>query len=444
VAVEPRYSAPQLWDSILSQLVLRVSRQNFENWLKDTRGLRFEGTTLVVGAPSDLAADWLGSRLRSVVSQVAKSTLGPGLSICYEAQNGTRSAAEEDALQPNLLPELPTPLNPRYTFGSLFIGEFNRYAAAAAREVVDATESACSSLLIVAPAGCGKTHLLHAAAHDAQRRGERVLLVNAEQFLGDFASASRQKSWPAFRARYRGVDLLLVDDIHVLNGKIATQAEFHQTVVALQDSGRRIIATCEAPSTPLPATAARWSLVVRIDALSTQDRIGFVEHRAGQQGISLPEPVTHYVALRRTGVRDLEGAFNQVASLARISGEPITIDLAAKAMHPFSRPPAQAPLQHPPAAIIEAVCDHFGVTPAALRGLKRTRAISHARHVAMYLLRQDSGLTHSAIAGLLAKKDHSTVVYGCSAIEKGLSASPEVRADIDTIRADLITRSPAA
>jgi chromosomal replication initiator protein len=444
LSFDPRFSAPQLWESILGQLLLRVSRQNYDNWLKDTAGLRFEGTALVVGTPSELACDWLATRLRNVVSHAAKSTLGPGITIRYEAMSKSEERSPTgDALQPILVPEQPRPLNPRFTFASLVEGNFNRFAVATARELLDDHASSASPLLVVAPPGCGKTHLLHAIAHEAQARGERFLLVNAEQFLGDYATASRLKSWPEFRARYRGADLLLVDDIQALSGKTATQAEFHQTLVALQDSGRRVIVTASDSECGAPATRTRWAIVAQIAAPSVADRVNFVQVRAAAQGISIPDAVVQYIALQKTNVRDLEGAFNQVTSFARITGEPITVDFAARAMHPFSRPAHRTPILHPPAAILEAVCSHFDLSVDDLRSAKRTRAITHARHVAMYLLRQDASLTHKSIAQLLVKKDHSTVVYACGSVEKALRDSPELRSDIDSIRT-LLTQSTAA
>jgi chromosomal replication initiator protein len=447
LSAAPRYSAPDLWQSILDQLSIRVSRQNYENWLRETVGLRFEGTLLVVGAPSELTCDWLATRLRKVVAQVAKAVVGPGLSICYEAPVTRPAAANptDEPIQPLLLQEPPTPLNPRYTFASLFEGEFNRFAVRSAGDLIERPESACSPLLVLAPAGCGKTHLLHAIGHAAQQRNEHYLLVNAEQFLADFGSANRQRSWPEFRARYRGVDLLLVDDVHTLEGKIATQAEFLQTVVALQDSGRRLVVTADGGRMlGGHSDSQRWALVAEIGQPAIEDRTRFLQDRFAAQRVEVPVEVVHYMALRKASPRDLEAALNQVVAHSRISSEAISIDLAARAMQPFAGQASQPIAQLPPAAIIDAVCARLGVSPDDLRGAKRSRAISHARHVAMYLLRQDGGLTLKSIAQALAKKDHSTVVYGCNTIAGFLESSPTLRADIDSIRAALSERFTAA
>ena len=434
------YSAPLIWDSALAQLLLRVTRQNYETWLRNTVGLRFDATTLVVGAPNELACDWLRTRLRTVIVQALAAVAGPGLSITFEVIDSPE-VRERPPRQPSLLPPITPPLNPRFRFETFLQMPSNELAHNAAQGIIEGDHTCYSPLFIAGTSGGGKTHLLHAIAHEAVRQQRRFVLVSAEQFLNDFTSALRTKTGAAFRARYRDIDLLLVDDVHLLAGKRATTSEFYQTVAGLNDEGKNVVVTGDLLAQNGEAerfqTELRWGLVAHIEPPSTEERVRFVQLKSNAQGIELPEEVQHYVALRvKSSMRELEGAVNRVAALVRISKEPVTIDFAARALQPLGLQSSSQP-QVQPTDLLQAVCRHLELAPDDVRSQSRDRALTYARHVAMYLLRHDGGLTYNAIAGLLNRKDHSTVVHACNQITNELSQSPPVRADIDSIRASL-------
>jgi chromosomal replication initiator protein len=278
----------------------------------------------------------------------------------------------------------------------------------------------------------------------------RLLLVSAEQFLNEFTTAVRNKTGAAFRARYRELDLLLVDDVHQLLGKRATLNEFYNTLAGLHDQGRRIAVAGDLSAMTADATRfrdqLRWGLVAPIGEPSTEDRARFVEAKALRQGMVLPDEVKHYLALRvRSSIRDLEGAVNRVTAISRISlDEPLDIDFAARALQPVSVLMQDDSLQIAPTDLLDAVCRHLSVTPADIASQKRNRALTYARHLTMYLLREDARMTYSAIAQFLGKKDHSTVVHACTQLLHELSVSPSLRADIDAVRASLHIPTHAA
>ena len=443
-------SAHQIWDATLAQLLLRVTRQNYDTWLRNTVGLRFEGTTLVVATANDLASDWLSTRMKSVITQALIAVAGSGLQLRFEPAEQTGVILDESPLQPSLLPRHPTPLNPRFTFATYLTADFNQLAMAGAQDILRPEDSNYSPLFITGASGNGKTHLLHAIAHAAAANGARFLMVSAEQFLNEFTTAVRNKTGAAFRSRYRDLDLLLVDDVHLLLGKKATLNEFYQTLAGLHDQGRRVAVAGDLSAMTGEASRfrgqLRWGLVASINEPSTEDRIRFIEAKAIAQGMELPDEVKHYLALRvRSSIRDLEGAVNRVTAIARISiDEPLDIDFTAKALQPVSvtlqseKPPI-APTQ-----LLDAVCRHLDLSPSEITSQKRNRALTYARHLAMYLLREDAGLTYSAVAQLLGKKDHSTVVHACTQLIRELNVSPSLRADVDAVRASLHIPTHAA
>lgn len=429
--------------------MLRVTRQNYDTWLRSTVGLRWEGTTLVVAAPNDLACDWLSTRMKTMIAQALSAVAGPGVSVRFEPTEPVINSNHEAPLQPSLLPSHETPLNPRFTFETYMQASFNQLAVNAARDIAGAAESHYSPLFIAGGSGMGKTHLLHAIAHEASANGMHFLLVGAEQFLSEFTTALRNRSGAAFRARYRELDLLLVDDVHTLLGKKATINEFYQTLAGLHDQGRRVAVAGDLSAMSAEAarfqTFLRWGLVAPIEAPSAEDRVRFIDARAQGQGMDLPSEVQHYLALRvRSSLRDLEGAVNRVTALSRISPEPVTIDFTARALQPVSMVMEEERQSLAPTDLIEAVSRHLGLPASEICSQKRARALTYARHLAMYLLRNDASMTYAAIAKLMNKKDHSTVVHACSQLVHELGVSPELRADIDAIRAALHIPTNAA
>ncbi len=440
-------SAPQVWEATLGQLLLRVTRQNYETWLRNTAGLRFEATTLIVAAPNELACDWLSTRMRSVIGQALTAVAGPGLKIRFEPVESPGEIFDNPALQPELLQGLSTPLNPRFTFSAFLPCDFNQLALNASQELAGG-EGQYSPLFITSPSGSGKTHLLHAIAHEAAARRISFVLASAEQFLSEFTTAIRNKNGAAFRARYREVDLLLIDDIHIFTGKKATINEFYQTVAGLHDLGKLVAVTGEPSAMNGGAkrfeNQLRWGLVAPITESSMADRIRFTSIKAQNQGVTLPDEAQQYIALRiRGSVRDLEGAINRVTALARISREPMTLDFVNRALEPASQASASEPVTPAPAQLLQAVSEQFNLPISVISSAKRNRELTYARHIAMYMMRNDGGLTYSAIATLLGKKDHSTVVHACAQVTKQIEQSPALRADVDAIRA-LIQNSTTA
>jgi chromosomal replication initiator protein len=386
--------------------------------------------------------------MRSVIMQALTAAAGPGLQVRFEPFEAITAEGGYLALQPALLPGAPTPLNPRFTFATYLEADFNRLALTAAQHVAGEPASSYSPLFITGGSGSGKTHLLHAVAHAAAAQGTRLLLANADQFLSEFTTAVRNRSGAAFRARYRDVDLLLIDDVHLLLGKKATLNELYLTIADLHDHGRRAVVAGDL--TAVNGEGARfrdqlcWGLVASIEQPSAQDRVRFVHAKASLLGADLPEEIEHYLALRvRSSVRDLEGAVNRVTAIARITREPLTIDFAAKALLPVTTLPAAQP-STTPSEIVDAVCRQLAVAAAAIMSQRRDRDLTYARHITMYLLRQQLGLTYAAIAHMLGKKDHSTVVHACTQIHKELGLSTTLRADIDAIMDRLSRHNDAA
>jgi len=431
-------SGQALWQRALDLLKNQVSREIFETFLKGTSALRLEGDTLIISCPDAFRAEYVQQRLLGVVQSAVEEVGGRPLAVRVEAP---RSVQEAPRPAP---PPAGAPLNPKYTFATFIVGESNRLAHAAAQAVAERPGQRYNPLFLYSEVGLGKTHLLHAIGHRLREQGLAVVYVSAEQFTNEFIDAIRRGEAEAFRQRYRSVDALLVDDIHFLIGKEQTQEGFFHTFNELHNANRQIVLTCDRPPRALTPLADRlrsrfeWGLIVDIQPPDLETRLAILRAKAEALGVRLPEEVLHHLGRRvYRNIRELEGALNRVVAFADLTGEPITLALAVRAL----AEPAEAhrpPLD--PEEVIRTVADYYGVEVSALRGPGRHKKLALARQVAMYLLREDAGRSLTEIGRLLGGKDHSTVLHACQKIAQEIDLDPHLRQDLLALR-DRLERS---
>lgn len=441
--------ARELWDTALGRLELQVTRPNFDTWLRDTRGLRIEDDRLVVGAPTDFAREWLETRLKAIILKTIAAVAERPLDVVFEVFRGDPAPPPPALLEPAEVRSAQArmrnaaPLfNPAFTFDAFVTGEENRLAYHAA--LAAATGSAAYHATVIwGPVGLGKTHLLHAIGHRAVAEGRTVVFVTAERFANEFATAARDRSFQAFRERYRRCDVLLLDDLQFLEGKEHTQEEFFHTFDDLAAAGAHIAVTADRPpallSGLLPKLRSRLAagLVADIQPPAYPTRFAIVAARAQRERIPIDDDVLALIAAEDvTNVRELEGRFNRVVAFAQLlPADPISPDLARKALVPFAnhRPPEPVSAS----AVIDAVCRHLGVDPDDLTSKKRDRKTTYARHLVMYLLRELGRQPLSDIGRLLGGRDHSTVIHAVQRISQEIACIPETRRDVDALRSML-------
>lgn len=446
-------SASRLWETALGRLQLQVTRPNYDTWLKDTVGLRLDQGRFVVGAPSDFATEWLSTRLRPLIGKVLVALTGEALDVGFEVLGAPGLSHEPPAAfgrasAAGNKPIWPRPrLNPAFTFDSFVVGSCNRLAHAAAMAVASTPGQAYNPLLISAPTGLGKTHLLHSIAHEALRSDLRVVYTSAEQFTSDFVTAVRDHRTDEFRRRYRGPDMLLIDDVQFLQGKDQTQIEFYHAFDELHTSGRQIALTCDRCPHDLPSLDLRLrsrlqsGLIADIKPPNLQTRMAMLHAKASAHGLSIGTDILEFLAGRLPdNVRELEGTLTRVAAYARLTEQPLTLQLAAAALEDVTSdlPPALPT----PQSIINAVCHHFNLSQQLLTSRGRARHLTYARQLAMYLLREEARRPLTEIGRMLGGRDHATILHGCSKITKELNLLPETREDVEYLRR--VLRAPAA
>ncbi len=449
----PETSAQHLWEVALSELQLQVTRPNYETWLKDTTALRFDDGLFVVGAPNDFATAWLSTKLRPLIAKTLTTIIGRPVEVTFELL-GSRPEEPPSAgplFKPETAPPPPPPspfppprLNQRYTFERFIVGHENRLAHAGSLAVADKPASVYNPLFIYGGTGLGKTHLLHAIGHRAWSNHYRVLYVSAEQFTNQFVTSIAQGRTEEFRAKYRHVDILLIDDIQFLAGKERTQEEFFHTFNDLHAASRQIILSSDRSPRLISLLEDRlrsrfeWGLIADVQPPALETRLAILKTKAAELQQDVNPDVLHFLAQRcHNNIRELEGALNRIVAFARLLRAQITLDLAAEALAPVS-PAGDKP--HPtPQAILEAVAQYFDLPSEALTGKSRAKEIAEARHIAMYLLREDAHQRVTEIARLLGGRDHSTVIYGLRKIDHVLSTDAQFTRQIAEIRTLLTT-----
>jgi chromosomal replication initiator protein len=334
--------------------------------------------------------------------------------------------------QPYTAPAQPqtskTRLNEKYNFDTFVIGASNRFAHAAAFAVAEAPSRAYNPLFIWGESGLGKTHLLHAVGHYAQRLfpGMRVRYVSTEEFTNDFINSLRDDRKVAFQRRYRDIDILLVDDIQFLEGKEGTQEEFFHTFNTLHNANKQIVVSSDRPPKRLETledrlrTRFEWGLITDIQPPELETRIAILRKKAAQDRLAVPGEVLEFIAVRiEANIRELEGALIRVTAFASLNQQPVDVGLAEIVLRDLI-PDSQAP-EISATTIMGVTADFFDVTVEDLCGPGKTKALATARQIAMYLCRELTDMSLPKIGQTFGGRDHTTVMHADKKIRKEMA-----------------------
>ena len=356
----------------------------------------------------------------------------PSAPVYHQSQRLPRETPAHD-------PNREKSLNPKYTFENFVIGSSNRFANGAAVAVAENPARAYNPLFIWGGSGLGKTHLLHAAGNYAQvlQPGLRVKYVSSEEFTNDYINSVRDDRQESFKRRYRNLDILMVDDIQFLEGKEGTQEEFFHTFNALHQADKQIILSSDRPPKQLTTledrlrTRFEGGLITDIQPPDLETRIAILEKKAQADGTHVDRGVLELIASRfESSIRELEGALIRVSAYSSLIDEPINQEMAEIALRDIL--PDSADIEITASTIMEVTADYFGITLDTLTGAGKTRAVAHARQLAMYLCRELTDLSLPKIGNEFGGKDHTTVMYADRKIRKEMT---EKRDTYDEIQA---------
>ena len=455
-------SARETWNATLGQLELELPRATFDTWLKQTEGIGFNGTDLLVEVPSVFTIAQLEQRMYQTILRALRQASGQPLDVRFQVspeiseQGGRYSTQDSDArnagtpAEPGGESGQPVPavtglsLDDKYSFNSFVVGNSNRMAFSAAQAVADAPGQAYNPLFLYSGVGLGKTHLLHAIGQESARQGRSVLYVSSEQFTNDFISAIRNRTTEEFRRRYRSVQVLLIDDVQFMSGKEQTQEGFFHTFNDLHTAGYQIVLTSDRPPKSLALLEDRlrsrfeWGLIADIQPPDLETRMAILFAKAGQLKTALEESVLELIAKRvQKNVRELEGSLNRVVAYSQLLNTPVTLESTSRLLDDLTQDTARHAIV--PERILEQVSRHYRVSNGDLLGRSRSKTIALARQVAMYLLIYELELSPTEVGRLLGNRDHSTVIHGAGKINGEINEDYQLRQDVLTIKEAIFT-----
>ncbi len=443
--------AKQVWRAALGELQVSLSPANFETWLKDTALVSVDDSRFRVAVPNGFAKDWLETRYRSLICQTLARVVGYSVNVDFEVREGLTAAAEESPSQ------VPPPvrlepgrvggeggsvsLNARYTFRNFIVGSANRLAHAASLSVAERPGHAYNPLFLYGGVGLGKTHLMHAIGNQVITRFPRkkVVYATSEKFTNEFITSIQQGKIDEFRARYRRIDLLLIDDIQFIADKERTQEEFFHTFNAIHDDAKQIVLSSDRPPKQIVTLEERlrsrfeWGLIADLTAPDLETRIAILRAKAEEQSVPISSEALEFIARKvASNIRELEGALIRIVAYANMNGRPLTADLAQAVLSNVLYQPKRHAVT--PERIAQAVSDYYGVALEQLKGQKRDRAIVMPRQIAMYLMRAETDVSLLRIGAELGNRDHSTVLHACDKIDRESAENEELRRELAAVR----------
>ena len=439
------------WQATLGQLQLDMSKAAFDTWVSSAELINYDQETgcFMIGVKNAYARDWLADRLSAKISRILTGMMGRTVNTEIKVwSSGTTREQQEKQLaqpeQPKTYHKNPT-VNERYRFDNFVVGANNRLAHAACMAVAESPARAYNPLFLYGGVGLGKTHLLHAIGHACQPANLNVLYVSSEEFTNDLINAIRTHTTPAFREKYRQVDVLLIDDIQFIAGKESTQEEFFHTFNTLHGQNKQIVISSDRSPKSLVTLEERlrsrfeWGLTADIQAPDIETRLAILRTKAERAGRNVQAEILELIARQvQSNIRELEGALNRVLAYADLSGIPLTLELAHTALADFL--PQGVDLK--PDDVLEAVSRSFGISNDRLLGRERTREVALPRQIAMYLLREEGGISLPQIGEMIGGRDHTTVIYACDKVNNLMETDDRLRRQVLKIREQLYSRVP--
>ncbi len=444
--MEPNHTRTpqQIWETVLGELQVQVSKPNFRTWFSKTIGLSYQDNQFVIGVPNTFAAEYLEKNQQALIEKALTGLTSSQVQVVFQV-NGKPHLHVNTGNQAMIPVPAPTytRLNPDYTFESFIEGGANRLARAAALSVAQNPGHSYNPLFIYSGPGLGKTHLLHAIGQEAAARHINVICASAEQFTNEFVAALRDRSTEEFRNKYRSIGMLLIDDIHFIGGKEQTEESFFHTFNELHNTNRQIVITSDRPPKSMPLLEERlrsrfeWGLIVDIQPPDYETRLAILESKARRKGVNISQDVLELIASgAHPHIRSLEGSLNRVIAYARLLRVVPTVDVAARALEDIaSKEYAVNDMQ--PSSIVEAVAICFHLTREVLSGRQRDKDTALARRLAMYLIRQETNCSLSRIGQELGNRDAASVTTACKKIAAVLENSPYLKRKIQDIQHQL-------
>ena len=442
-----------IWDQCLSRLENTLSAQQFSTWIRPLQVI-FKDNDIRLLAPNQFVRDWVSDNFLEVIQDILNSLekAPPSISIVI----GSEKTAEnkQDSARPDFNPnsvqeaikiKRTSTLNPSFTFANFVEGNSNQLARAASMQVSQNPGESYNPMLIYGGVGLGKTHLMHAIGNELIKKNPdaNVVYLHSERFVQDMVKALQHNRINEFKAYYRTVDALLIDDIQFFAKKERSQEEFFHTFNALLEGQKQIIMTCDRYPKEVDGLEDRlksrfgWGLPVAVEPPEHETRVAILMSKASLSGVDLPDEVAFFIAKRLpSNIRELEGALRRVIANSSFTGKPITLEFAKEALRDLLA--LQAKLVSID-NIQKTVTDYYKIRMADLLSKKRTRSIVRPRQMAMLLCKELTNHSLPEIGDAFGGRDHTTVIHACRKINELKEEELIIKGDFTNLLRTLTT-----
>ena len=446
----------KVWENALRSIRSQVTAENYSTYFRPLVFSGIENGRCTLSVSDSFFGDWVIAHYTDLLTNEVSRAYGQKITIEIKTVAPKATAKISRRSRPTNTIESPKPtqplietfpINADYRFDRFVVGPSNELAHAAFQAAARKPAALYNPLFLYGPTGLGKTHLLFALGQAIREENPsaRIVYLSAEEFTNQVIRHIRSRTMDAFRENYRNqCDVLLIDDVHVLEGKERTQEEFFHTFNALHQMRKQIVLTSDRNPEDMGGLEARlrsrfqWGLICDIQVPALETRVAILQSKAERDGISLPQDVAFFVAEQVTqNVRQLEGALVRLSAYANLRKEALTTRFARSVLDTSMRPKEAAPSVD---KIIEMVADQYGIDVTELTGKRRLRRFAHPRSLAMYLCRKYTQASFPMIGQSFGGKDHSTVVAACKKVEKSNVDNPIVAQEISTLE-DKLPRS---
>ena len=431
-----------VWEKVREILGKELSEQSFRTWFDPVNCREINDSFVKLSVPDAYFGQWLKNHYENLIQSAIEEITGQRRSIEYQVEEPVKNTlVSSSAVKGKLVSETrESDLNSKYIFDNFVVGPGNRFAHAASLAVCEAPARQYNPLFIYGPVGLGKTHLMQAIAHDIKRRNPdfRVLYISSEKFTNQLISAIQNRSTHQFRNKYRSLDLLLIDDIHFLAEKEATQEEFFHTFNSLYDAHKQIVVSSDRPPKDIPGLEERlvsrfgWGLVTDIQPPDFETRVAILKKKMEKETVMVPDDVSFFIASKiRSNIRELEGALIRVVAYCTLTQRHLDIKAAQEVLKDSLKEEEQKISID---QIQRLVAEFFHLKVSDLRAKRRSRSIARPRQIAMFLVRSLTGHSLPEIGEYFGGRDHTTVLHAVNKLGTEFEQNPETRRVIDQLR----------
>ncbi len=436
----------KLWDSVLVEMELTLSKPNFNTWFKDTSIAKQEDGAVYLSVPNTFVQDWLGSKFHNQILKALRSLSGTIQSLHYviSKEDQKEKPNQEKLIQQTK--ELPIAdtyinkddnLNPRYTFESFVVGPFNEFAHAASQAVIKKPGIVYNPLFIYGGTGHGKTHLIQAVGNHLKNSNRKVFYTTSEKFSQEYVNALQLNKPNFFKEKYRKYDVLIMDDIQFFSGKMKIQEELFHLFNHLYDNNKQIIFSSDKHPGLIQdledRLKSRFSagMIVDIPTPDNESRAAIIRTKSSSSQYPLSKEVIDYLAYSITGnIRELEGIINSITCQSDLKERELTLNEVKNFVKNNTKPKKLVSTKE----VVKTVAEFYNIEEQQVYDKTRKKEIIKPRQIIMYILREDFNISYPAIGEKLGGRDHTTVMHSCEKIKNDMKADETLVQEINQLR----------